>query len=551
MRREAFSILLILGAVLGAHSADPPVTFRDITREAGITWVHDNAMSSEHYLPETMNGGAALLDYNNDGWMDVYLVNTGECEFYKPKAPRGNALYENNKDGTFRDVTSKAGVGGRGFGNGVAAGDYDNDGWTDLLVTGVHFAILYRNRGDGTFEDVTSKAGLNAAGWSTSAAWFDYDKDGFLDLYVCNFIVWNPSLNVFCGNYDQKGYCIPTLFKGTPSWLFHNNGNGTFTDVSIKAGVANPGGKGLAVVAADFDGDGWMDICQANDTVENFLYKNKGDGTFTEVGLLSGIAYSRDGTPRSGMGADAQDYDGDGLLDLCIPNIDQQMFSLYKNNGNWTFDDQGVENPAMSSATRTMSGWGASFIDYDNNGHPDVVISNGHPDDRINSYQAKVMYQEKPLLFANLGTVFRNVSETLGESFQKSYSGRGIALGDIDNDGDTDILFFVNGGPPALMRNDGGNRNGWIGIRLQGTKSNRDGIGVRVWITAGGKKRLHYVAGGSGFCSSRDRRPLIGLGDQTLVQELKIEWPSGTVDILKDVKAGQYISVREGSSPSK
>ena len=551
MARKILASILVLTAALAAVSSDQPVTFLDITRAAGITWVHDNAMSPDRLLPETMNGGAALFDYNNDGWLDIYLVNTGECEFYKPRNPRGNALYENNRDGTFRDVTQKAGVAGRGFGNGVAAGDYDSDGWMDLLVTGVNFVILYHNKGDGTFEEVTAKAGLNAEGWSTSAAWLDYDKDGHLDLYVCNFIVWKPSMNYICGNYDNKGYCIPTLFKGAPSWLFRNNGDGTFTDVSKKAGVANPQGKGLAVVAADLNNDGWIDIVQANDTVENFLYKNNGDGTFTEVGLMSGIAYSRDGAPRSGMGADAQDYNGDGLLDLCIPNIDQQMFSLYRNNGDETFEDEGVENPEMATATRTMSGWGASFLDYDNNGDLDVTIANGHPDDRINTYQPKVMYQERPLLFANFNGRFRNVSESAGEPFQKSYSGRGHALGDIDNDGDTDLLIATNGGPPVLMRNDGGNRNGWLGIRLQGTKSNREGIGARVWYTAGGKKRLHYVAGGRGFSSSRDRRPLLGLADQAVVEELRIEWPSGTVDVLKDVKARQYIAVREGSSPPK
>ncbi len=548
MPNGAFRIIMLLTAMVAAAPSDQGVVLREITREAGITWVHDNAMSPQRYLPETMNGGSAIFDYNNDGWMDIYLVNTGECEFYKPKNPPRNALYENNKDGTFRDVTLQAGVAGRGFGNGVAAGDYNGDGWMDLLVTGVNFAILYHNNGDGTFEDATAKAGVKADGWSTSAAWLDYDNDGNLDLYICNFIIWNPSLNIYCGNYERKGYCIPTLFKGAPSWLFRNNGDGTFTDVSKKSGVGNPSGKGLAVVAADFDNDGWIDICQANDTVENFLYKNNRNGTFTEVGLMSGIAYSRDGTPRSGMGADAQDYNGDGLIDLCIPNIDQQMFSLYKNNGDWTFDDEGVENPEMASATRTMSGWGASFVDYDNDGNLDVAISNGHPDDLINTYQPRVRYQETPLLFANLGDRFRNVSSTVGESFQKSFSGRGLALGDIDNDGDTDLLFFNNGGPPVLMRNDGGNQNSWIGIRLLGVKSNRQGIGARVTCKAGGKSQVHYVAGGRGFSSSRDRRPLLGLGNQTVVKELKIEWPSGTVDVLKDIRARQYITVREGSS---
>ncbi len=544
-------LALLLLAVGICSGTDVEVVYRDVTAAAGVTWVHENGMSPQRYLPETMNGGCAFLDYDNDGWLDIYLVNSGESEFFKPKVPLRNALYHNNKDGTFTDVTEKAGVAGRGFGNGVAAGDYDGDGYPDLLITGVNYVILYHNRGDGTFEDVTAKAGLNAPGWSTSAAWLDYDNDGRLDVYICNFIEWTPEKNIFCGNYDKRGYCIPTLFKGAPSWLFHNNGDGTFTDVSKKAGIANPKGKGLAVVAADFDNDGWIDIYQGNDTVENFLYRNNHDGTFKEVGLMAGVSFSREGNVRSSMGADAQDFGGDGRLGICVPNIDQQYFSLYRNNGDGTYDDVGVENPEMTAATRTMSGWGSCFIDFDNNGEWDVVISNGHPDDLINTWQPQVQYRERPLLFAGFGGRMKDVSALVGEAFQKSYSGRGIALGDFDNDGDTDLLFLVNGGHPVLMRNDGGNRNNWLGVRLVGTKSNRDGIGAKLLYRLRGKERLYYIAGGRGFCSSHDRRALIGLGDQGQVDELKIVWPSGTVDLLRNVAARQYITVREGSNPAK
>ncbi|HYK89354.1 MAG TPA: CRTAC1 family protein [Acidobacteriota bacterium] len=547
--RTASAVAALLLFVILTYSSEQQATFHDVTLESGIVWKHDNAMSPQRYLPETMNGGCAFLDYNNDGWLDIYLVNSGETDFYKPRVPIRNALYRNNKDGTFTDVTLKAGVEGHGFGMGVAAADYDGDGWTDILVTGLDHVILYRNKGDGTFEDVTEKAGLKAQGWSTSAAWLDYDNDGKLDLYICNFVEWSPSLNVTCGNYGKKGYCIPTLFKRTSSWLFHNNGDGTFTDVSKRSGIAQIGGKGLAVVAADFDNDGWIDIFQGNDTAENFLFKNNRNGTFTEVGLMAGVAYGREGEPRSSMGADAQDYDGDGWLDLCVPNIDQQLFSLYRNNRDGTFDDEGIENPEMSSATRTTSGWGSCFLDFDNNGEWDVVISNGHPDDLINTWQPQVFYRERPLLFAGFGGRMKNVSALAGEPFQVSYAGRGIALGDFDNDGDTDLLLMVNGGRPVLMRNDGGNRNNWLGVLLEGTKSNREGIGARLTYKLRGKDRIYYFAGGRGYCSSHDRRAIIGLGDQKRLQELKISWPSGTVDVLKNVAARQYINVREGTYP--
>lgn len=540
-------IVLLLGLAPAVQSAsNSPTVYIDVTGEAGISWVHTNGMSPQRYLPETMNGGGAFLDYNNDGWMDIYLVNSGQSDFFKPNTPLRNALYENNKDGTFKDVTVRAGVAGRGFGMGAAAGDFDSDGWPDILVTGVEFAILYRNRQDGTFVEVTQKANLNLKGWSTSAAWLDYDNDGKLDLYVCRFVTWTPALNIQCGNVDKKGYCLPTIFQGAPSWLFRNNGDGTFTDVSKETGIANARGKGLGVVAADIDNDRWIDIFHANDTEPNYLYKNRGDGHFADTGLVAGVAYSRDGKARSGMGVDAQDYNADGWVDLFVANIDQEFFSLYKNNGDGTFEDEGINTPEMVSATRNMSGWGARFVDIDNDASLDLVVLNGHPDDRIQDYQPQVTYRERPHLFLNTNGRLKNHSAAAGEPFQKEYPGRGLATGDFDNDGDLDLLFCNNGQAPILLRNQGGNRNNWLGVRLQGTKSNRDGIGARLVYRIKGKAHIYYVAGGGSYLSSHDPRILLGLSELTQLDELRVEWPSGTVDVLKKVNAGQYLTVREG-----
>ncbi|HYK88671.1 MAG TPA: VCBS repeat-containing protein, partial [Acidobacteriota bacterium] len=381
--------IFILAAVSSLYNGQK-VQFTDITVAAGIQWTHNNGMSANHYLPETVGGGCAFLDYDQDGWMDIYLVNSGESSFFKPSTPLRNALYHNNHDGTFTDVTEIAGVAGRGFGMGVAVGDYDGDGYPDMLVTGFEYSILYHNERNGTFKDMTAQSGINTPGWSTSATWFDYDNDGRLDLFVCQFVHWTPELNAYCRKLDKLGYCIPRLFPGRPAWLFHNNGDGTFTEVGEKAGIANPGGKGLGVVAADINNDGWIDIFQANDTEANYLYKNKKDGTFEDIGLFAGVAYSREGNPRSGMGVDAQDFNSDGFLDLFVANVDHELFSLYRNTGREKFEDEGINNTEMSSATYNMSGWGLHFLDYDNDGELDLILLNEHPDDRISTYRSKV-----------------------------------------------------------------------------------------------------------------------------------------------------------------
>jgi len=543
-RVQTWAVFFLLGI---SFTFGERVTFVEVTKEAGITWVHDNGMSPQKLLPETMNGGCGFLDYNNDGWLDLYFVNSSTCDFYKPKEPRTNALYKNNADGTFSDVTTEAGVQGRGFGMGVAAGDYDRDGWTDLFVTGVTEGILYKNNGDGTFSELTASAGVETPGWSASAAWFDYDNDGWLDLWVVGYVVWRPDLNYRCGGGEVPRYCIPTLFDPWPSWLFRNRGDGTFEDVSKAAGIKDPRSKGLGVVAADLNNDGFLDIFQSNDTAENFLFLNQGDGTFEEIGLLSGVAFSHDGRARSGMGVDAQDFDNDGKVDLFVANIDHEDVSVYRNVGGETFEDAVLDTPDMTHATRFMSTFGARFVDYDNDGDHDIIVLNGHPDDQIDVHRGNINYLEKPLIFEHIDGAFKNVSSLSGSAFEKVYAGRGLALGDYDNDGDSDLLFLNNGQPPALIRNEGGNRNNWVGLKLIGEKSSREGIGSRIIYKVGGQTCIHYIAGGSSYQSAHDPRVILGFGEQEVPGEIRIEWPSGTVDVLKDPQMGRYLEVAEGT----
>src|SRR5271155_1799100 len=395
---------------------------------SGIHWVHTAGKSRMKYLPESSGAGCAFLDYDNDGWMDLYLVNSGKCDFYHPPKPLRNALYRNNRDGTFTDVTEKAGVAGGGYGMGVAVGDYNGDGFPDLYVTQFGRNILYRNNGDGTFTDVTDKAGVVCGGWSSSAVWFDYDNDGRLDLFVCQFAEFDVALG--CGT-DKDGvhhYCIPRIFKPRPSWLFHNNGDGTFTDVSKESGIAEHLGKAWGVVATDLNNDGRMDLFVSNDTVANFLYMNRGGGRFSEDGFAAGVAYSGEGRARSGMGGDSADFNNDGWMDLFVANIDEEIFSLYQNNHDGTFDDVAMQQ-GIGMATRWMSGWGLKFFDYDNDGNIDLILSNGFPDDLIDRESHFVTYKEPLLLFHNQAGKFQNVSAQGGTAFAKRFASRGLAIG--------------------------------------------------------------------------------------------------------------------------
>ena len=526
------------------------VTFEEVpARASGITWIHNNAHSNERHLPETVGAGCAFFDYDNDGWMDIYLVNSGLADFYKPATPLKNALYHNNHDGTFTDVTDKAGVAGGTFGMGVAAADYDGDGWADLYVTSYGRNILYHNNGDGTFTDVTDMAGVAAPGWSTCAVWFDYDNDGKLDLFVSSFVYYDKSLNVLCtDDLSRRYYCIPRYYKPTPSRLFHNNGNGTFTDVSKESGIANFPGKSFGAVAVDVNNDRLMDLFVANDTVPNFLFVNRGKGKFEEVGLAAGVAFNDAGKARSGMGVDAADYDGDGWLDLFVANIDQEFFSLYHNQKDLTFTDEPGE---IGPATQLLSGWGLKFFDYDNDGDPDLLLVNGHPDDFVEMRSSRVKYKEPLLMFENTGAGFKDVSRQAGAVFAKQFSGRGLAVGDFDNDGDLDVLISNNGGAPVLLRNEGGNRNNWLGLQLMSSKSNSAAVGAIITWQAGGAKRSRLKTAGGSYLSSHDPREILGIGSATKIDSVEIRWPSGTVDKLTNPAINTYVKVVEGVGTPK
>ena len=559
-RRTSRRIFLEQLAAFGGSAAllhgpfdfpQPPDTlpaFEEIPgAKSGIHFVHTAGKSPQKFLPETSGAGCAFLDYDNDGWMDIYLVNSGKADFFTPAKPLRNALYRNNRDGTFADVTEKAGVLGGGYGMGAAVGDYNGDGFPDLYVTQYGRSILYHNNGDGTFTDVTEKAGVAAPGWNSSAVWFDYDNDGRLDLFVCQFVEFNNTLS--CG-VDRDGthhYCIPRIFKPRPSWLFHNNGDGTFTDVSKETGIAQHLGKAWGVVATDINNDGKMDLFVANDTVANFLFVNRG-GKFEEVGLASEIAYSAEGRARSGMGVDSADFDEDGWMDLFVANIDQEVFSLYHNLHDGTFEDVSIP-VGIGMDTRWMSGWGLKFFDYDNDGDLDLLLTNGFPDDLVEQYSHLVTYKEPPLLFHKEGKSFRNVSAQSGPVFSQSFSARGMAIGDFNNDGAVDVLISVNDAAPVLLRNNAAKGNHWLGIRLVGRKSNPDAVGARVSYQAGDLKRSRMKVGGGSFLSSHDPRMVLGIGKRTKIDLLEVNWPlpGGNTQRFTNLPLDRYITITEGS----
>jgi len=529
--------------------------FEEISAErSGIRWRHANGKSFEKYLPESTGAGCAFLDYDNDGWMDIYLVNSGACDFWTPEKPLRNALYRNNRDGTFTDVTERADVPGNAYGMGVAVGDYDGDGWPDLYVTQYPHSILYHNNGDGTFSDVTAKAGLSAPGWGTSAVWFDYDNDGRLDLFVCHFVEFSKELNKPCGVHEdgRRHYCIPKVYSPKASWLFHNNGDGTFTDASKDSGIAGHLGKAWGVVATDVNNDGLMDLWVANDTVANFLFINRGNGKFDEIATAAGVAYSADGKARSGMGVDSADFDQDGWMDLFVSNLDRELFALYKNNHDETFDDLALPS-GIGKATRFMSGWGLKFFDYDNDGDLDLFLANGNPDDLISSLHGEVTYEEPLMLFHNTGKSFQDVSGQSGPVFATNMSYRGLALGDFNNDGAVDVLISVNDGAPVLLRNNAARQNHWLGIRLVGKKSNPDAIGARVTYQSGDLRRSRMKVGGGSYLSSHDPRMVLGLGKRTAIEFLDVQWPQpgrGT-QRFSDLPIDRYITIVEGEQKWK
>ena len=539
----------VLAGFRGSTQANAALFEEIPAAKTGISWQHVNGRSPEYYLPETTGAGCAFLDYDNDGWVDIYLVNSGKCDFFSPDPPLRNALYKNNHDGTFTDVTEKAGVGAGGYGMGVAVGDYNSDGLPDLYVTQYGNSILYRNNGDGTFTDVTRAAGVSAPGWGTSAVWFDYDNDGKLDLFVCRFADFDKSKHVFCGN-EQTGKrfnCSPRSYPSAHSWLFHNNGDGTFRDVSKESGIAQFLGKAWGVVATDINNDGWMDLFVANDTVQNYLYVNNQNGTFSEIGLEAGVAFSQDGRERGGMGVDSADIDQDGWQDLFVANVDQEMYSIYRNNHDLTFEDLAGAT-GLGRTTLLMSGWGVKYFDYDNDGNLDLFIVNGHPDDKIEEHSSHVNYLEPLLLFHNNGRTLQNVSDQAGPIFQRNLAARGMAVGDFDNDGAVDVLVAVNGGAPLLLKNNAVAGNHWLGLKLVGRKCNIDAIGAKVTWSAGSLTRSLFKTGGGSFLSSHDPRMVLGLGSNARVDRLVVRWPfpSGKVETFKDLQADRYVTLVEG-----
>ncbi len=558
-RRDFLKLVAGAAALSGfprlSGAVDAPIyPFSEVpASQSGISFVHTAGSSPEKYLPESTGAGCAFLDYDNDGWMDIYFVNSGPCDFFTPKNPLRNALYHNNRDGTFTDVTEKAGLVGGGYGMGVAVGDFDGDGFPDLYLSQYGRSILFHNNGNGTFTDVTAKAGVSAPGWASSAVWFDYDNDGKLDLFVCRFVDFDRSKHHRCGAPNipalagMNEYCYPKVYAPMASWLFHNNGNGTFTDVSQQTGIADNPGKGWGVVAADINNDGWMDLFVANDTVANFLFMNRNGKRFEEIGFTAGVAYGEQGKARSGMGVDAADFNEDGWMDLFVTNMDHELYAIYQNKKDETFDDMAAPS-GIARATQLMSGWGLKFFDYDNDGNLDLFIANGHPDDLIEKIYPTVTYREPPLLFHNTGTGLKNVSEESGPIFTRPMASRGLAIGDFDNNGAVDVLISNNDGTPLLLRNNVGAQNQWLGLTLIGKKANPDAIGARVTYQAGDLKRSRMKVGGGSYLSYHDPRMVLGFGKRTKIDWLEVKWPqpSGRVERFIDLPVGRYITIVEG-----
>lgn len=525
-----------------------PIEFTDVTTEAGIRFKHNSGAFGKKYLPETLGAGCAFLDYDSDGWQDVLLVNSTSWPEQKGQKTFP-ALYHNNQDGTFTNVTAQSGLAVEMYGLGVAAGDYDGDGQVDIYITCVGPNRLFRNLGGGRFVETASKAGVDDAGMSTSAAWFDYDRDGKLDLFVCNYVDWSPEKDQFCTlDGKTKSYCTPQSYKGQSSALYHNRGNGTFENVTERAGLLDPTGKALGVALLDYDNNGWLDLFVACDTEPNKLYKNNGNGTFTDEAVAAGVAFSEAGTPRAGMGVDAADYDGSGRSSIIIGNFTNESMALYRNEGTGLFTDEAQASGIGKMSAQSLT-FACFFFDYDLDGLPDIFAANGHVSDDISVVQPNVRYAQLPHLFRNRGRrKFEEVTAKLGRALQRAIVGRGAAYADFDNDGDLDLMITTNNGPARLLRNDNGNQNDLLRIKLAGTRSNRDGIGARVTVqAAGGTKLSSMVKTGSSYCSQSELPLTFGLGkadDKPYI--IEINWPSGAVDKIPDVKANQSLTIQEG-----
>ena len=549
---------------LVSRGAETKPLFREVgAAESGITWTHQNGRSEHRYLPETTGAGVAIFDYNNDGWMDLFLVNSGTSTFYSPATPLRSALYRNNHDGTFTDVAKEAGITTDIYGMGVAIGDYDGDGHADIFISGMSRCVLYHNNGNGTFTDATETSGIQASQWGTSAVWLDYDADGKLDLFVGEFA--NYTNNRICGvsesysggspgaNPAQSFYCIPSVLKPMSSHLFRNLGGGKFSDVSEKTGISSKPGRAWGVVAADINGDGYPDLFVSNDIMPNFLWLNQRGEGFEEIGLTAGVGYSSEGLARSGMGVDAGDFDRDGREDLIVANIDSQTTSLYRNTSHESFDDINLKT-GVGPATRMLSGWGLRFFDYDNDGWPDLILSHGHPDDQVDGRNAGIHYHQPMLLLRNVGgTKTANVSDAAGPAFAGRYSARGLAVGDLNNDGYPDVVVTENGGPVHLLMNTAQSANNWLGIVLLAKTANPAAAGSIVRWSTGGKVFSQQKVMGGSFLSSHDPREIIGVGKQR-IEWVEVQWPlpSHRIDRIPRPEMNRYLTITEGQTgPAK
>jgi hypothetical protein len=541
--------------------APSPVTFTDITAQTRIDFRQAASLTSQKYLLESMGGGVAMFDYDNDGRLDLYFTNGAKLSDPMPKDATPdkrdpkfwNRLYHQKPDGTFEDVTVRAGVRGEGYSMGAAAADYDGDGFVDLYVTAYGSNILYRNNGDGTFTDVTKKLGVAGGGWSTSAGWFDYDNDGRLDLFVARYADWDfEKGTLYCGDTRPgfRAYCHPDNFKGASNLLFHQRSDGTFEDVSAPSKIADPNGKGLGVAFADFDNDGWTDIIVANDSVRQELYRNKGDGTFEDVALMAGVGYNENGKTFAGMGVDARDYDNDGLPDIFITALSNETYPLYRNNGDGSFNYT-TNTTSVGQITLLYSGWGTKFFDADNDGWQDIFVAQSHVLDTIEKTSAYLKYKQMPLLMRNTGKGFVNVSATAGQAFTNPIAARGAAFGDLNNDGQTDIVIGVVEGTPVILRNDG-TRNHWLGISLVGAKANRSGLGARLTLTDGnGRQQVLEATSAGSYLSSNDSRVIFGLGSVASVKAIEIRWPGGRTQKIANPNIDRYLTINERDAVPK
>ena len=536
-------------AAVSAARPSGPIQFTDITAQAGITFRHNSGAFGKKLLPETMGSGACFIDYDNDGWQDILLVNSMDWPDHKLHKSYP-ALYHNNHDGTFTDVTRQAGLAIEVYGMGCAVGDFDNDGYDDIYITAVGSNHLFRNLGNGKFADVTAKAGVSDPGFSTSAIWFDYDNDGKLDLFVSHYVDWSEATDQYCSlDNKNKSYCTPQLYKGQSATLFHNKGNGVFENVTKRAGLYDPSSKSLGIAMLDYDNDGWMDLFVANDTQPNKLYHNNHDGTFTDQAVIAGVAYGDSGTMRAGMGADVADFDRSGHQGLLIGNFTNEGLALYRTDGSGLFTDVSAASGINEVSLRSLT-FGALFFDYDLDGWPDIFAANGHVADDISVLQPTLHYAEPPFLFRNKGNgKFEDVTDRVGPALRRPVVGRGAAYADFDLDGDLDLLMTVNNGPAHLLRNDNANQNDMLRVKTVGTKSNRDGIGAKITLkTNKGVRQFAMVHSGSSYLSQSELPVTFGLGkpegDKTV--SLEIVWPSGHKDSVPDLKPNQFITVQEG-----